>query len=162
MNRKICEREEQTSAAVLHGAIDPEIAPHAQRCTACSDILLVGEFLRNEGSLADGEQNAVPDPGLIWRKAQQRAAQRAVRLAVRPIRIMTALACLAFVCSPWLRLLLPIAQSLATSFSRTLDSNLFFSSRTWHTALNQSALLPGVFGTILLLGMGSWLMLREE
>jgi hypothetical protein len=162
MNRKICEREEQTSAAVLRGAIDPEIAPHAQRCTACSDILLVGEFLRNEGSLADGEQNAVPDPGLIWRKAQQRAAQRAVRLALRPIRIMTALACLAFVCSPWLRLLLPLAQSVASSFSGTLDSNLMFFSKAWPTTPNQSVLLLAVFGTIVLLGMGSWLMLREE
>jgi hypothetical protein len=162
MNRSICEREEQTAAAVLYGAIDSEVTSHAQRCTACSDILLVGEFLRNDGTLADGEKNALPDPGLIWGKAQQIAAQRAVRLALRPIRIMTALACLAFVCSPWLRLLLPLAQSLASSFSGTLDSNLFFFSRTWPTALNQSVLLLAVFGTIVLLGMGSWLMLREE
>jgi hypothetical protein len=81
---------------------------------------------------------------------------------LRPIRIMMALACLAFVCSPWLRLLLPLAHSLASSFSRTLDSNLFLFSRTWPTTLNQSVLLLGVFGTILLLGMASWLMLREE
>jgi hypothetical protein len=44
----------------------------------------------------------------------------------------------------------------------SLQVDLFFFSRTWPTALNQSALLPGVFGTILRLGMGSWLMLREE
>jgi hypothetical protein len=162
MNRSICEREEQTAAAVLYGAIDSEVASHAQRCTACSDILLVGEFLRNDGTLADGEKNALPDPGLIWGKAQQRAAQRAVRLALRPIRIMTALACLAFVCSPWLRLLLPLAQSLASSFSGTLDSNLVFFFKAWPTTPNQPVLLLAVFGTIVLLGMASWLVLREE
>jgi hypothetical protein len=162
MIRSICEREEQTSAAVLYAAIDPEIASHAQLCNACSDILLVGEFLRNERSLADGEQDALPDPGLIWGKAQQRAAQRAARLALRPIRIMTVLACLAFVCSPWLRLLLPLVQSLPSSFSGTLDSNLMFFSRPWPTTANQSVLLLAVFGTIVLLGMASWLVLREE
>lgn len=162
MKRSICKREEQTSAAVLCAAIGPEIAAHAQRCTACSDILLVGESLRNEGSLAGAEQNALPDPALIWGKAQQRAAQRAVRLALRPIRIMTLVACLAFVCSPWLRLLLPLAQSLASSFSGTLDSNLVFFFKAWPTTPNQPVLLLAVFGTIVLLGMASWLVLREE
>jgi hypothetical protein len=162
MKRSICEREDQITAAVFCGAIDSEIASHAQRCTACSDILMVGEFLRNQGSLADRVQNALPDPGLIWGKARQRAAQRAVRLALRPIRIMTVLACLAFVCSPWLRLLLPLVQSLASSFSGTLDSNLVFFSKAWPTTPNQSVLLLAVFGTIVLLGMASWLVLREE
>ena len=75
---------------------------------------------------------------------------------------MTVVACLAFVCSPWLRLLLPLAQSLASSFSGTLDSTLLFLFKAWPTTPNQPVLLLAVFGTIVLLGMASWLVLREE
>jgi hypothetical protein len=162
MNRRSCKREEQTSAAIVSGLVDPEIVAHAQGCSACSDILLIGAFLRNESTLADQERIALPSPELIWRKAQHRATQRAVRLALRPIRVMTVLACIAFACSPWLRLVLPIFQDLTSSSAQFLGTHLVSVFRIWPGAVNEAMMLLGASGTMVLLGLSSWLMLRQE
>lgn len=161
MNRR-CERGEQTSAATVSGLIDPETAAHAQQCRECSDTLLVGEFLRDRNALTDQEQAALPDSGLIWQKAQHRETQRAVRLALRPIRLMSILACVIFSCSPWVGLLLPRIQGFGSSWARTLDSALVLLPRTWPATPNQPMLLLGLSGTVILLALGSWLMLRED
>jgi hypothetical protein len=162
MNRAKCEQEELTSMAIQSGTVSPETTEHAQHCPACSDILLISEFLRNHGTLTYHEARVVPDAGLIWRKAQWRATQHAGRLAARPIRWMTILACIAFACSPWLRLVLPVAQDLGSSWSRALDSNLFAMSRIWPATSNEPIIVLAISGTMILLGLSSWLMLREE
>lgn len=162
MNREICEREQEISAAFASGMITAELASHAQRCRACSDIVLVGGFLQSKSDLSARELSAVPDPGLIWRKAQWRATERAVRLASRPIRWMTILAYVAFVCSPWLRLLLPSVRDLGSSWSTILDSNLASLSKLLPAAPNGPIILFGMSGTLILLGLSSWLMWREE
>ena len=162
MNQAICEREDQTAAAVRTGTIDPEIASHARQCRACADIVLVTDFLREGVTLADHERLPMPDAGLIWRNAQSRATQEATRLALRPIRFMKIIAVVAFACSPWLRLLLPLGKDLASSWSPTLDFNFAFSSRLWPVLANQSAILLASTGTLVLLGLSSWYMLRQE
>lgn len=162
MNEHICSREEQTSAAIASGTMDPELVSHAQRCPVCADILLAGEFLRKNAPLADHERAAVPEAGLIWRKAQNRANQHALRLALRPIRLMTFVASIAFICSPWLRLVLPLAQYLGSSWSRALDFNLLSLAKFWPASSNQLLVLVGFSGTMILLALSSWLMLRRE
>lgn len=162
MNKVFCEKEQQTSAAVRTGTIDRETTLHAQTCAVCSDILLVSKFLNADCALADHERTAVPDPTFIWQKAQLRANQEALRIALRPIRYMKVLACVAFACSPWLRLLLPIGREFAASFSRILDSNLAPASKLWPAMANESTVLLGVVGTIILLALSSWYMLRQE
>ena len=124
--------------------------------------MLVAEFLRNNRTLVDHERTDLPDPGLIWRKAQWRANERAVRMASRPIRWMTVLACIAFACSPGFRLVLPLAQDVASSWSRTLDFNLVSLSKIWPTTPNEPIILFAVSGTMILLAFSSWLILREE
>jgi predicted anti-sigma-YlaC factor YlaD len=161
MNQAICEREAQTAAAVHSGTIDHEIAAHARQCPVCSDILLVNEFLRENAAL-DQERTALPDAGLIWQKAQSRANQQAMRLALRPIRFMKIIAVVAFACSAWLRLLLPIGKELLASWSRSLDLNLGFASKIWPTMANESTILLASSGTLVLLGLSSWYMLRQE
>lgn len=162
MNRVICGREDQTAATIRNGAIDDETASHAQHCPACSDILLVREFLRADCFLADHEQSALPDASHIWQKARSRAQQEAVRLAMRPIRFMKIIAIIAFACSPWLRLLLPIGREFAVSWSRTLDFNFAVVSKVWPAAANQAVILLGFGSATILLSLGSWYMLRQE
>jgi len=162
MSRVICEREDQTVAAIRSGAIDDETASHAQRCPACSDILLVSEFLREDGALADHEQTALPDASHIWEKARLRAQQEAVRLALRPIRFMKIIAIAAFACSPWLRLLLPIGREFVASWSRAFDFNFAFVLRVWPASTNEAVMLLGSSGTIILLALSSWYILRQE
>jgi predicted anti-sigma-YlaC factor YlaD len=164
MKRAICEKEDQISAAIRSGqkTIGPEIAAHAQHCPACSETLLVAEFLQTNVALADHERATLPDPRPIWQKARRQATQQAVRVALRPIRFMKIIAIVAFACSPWLRWLLPIGRELAASCSKAFDLNLTFVSRPWPVTANEAMLLLGLSGTILILGLSSWFMLRQE
>lgn len=162
MNPHICEKEDQTLKTVLSGTVDTETVSHAQQCPACSDILLIAGFLQKDGTLTDRERNAVPDPGPIWQEARSRANQQAIRVALRPIRFMKIIACLAFACSPWFRPLLPLGRELSASCSRTLDSIVALLSRTSLSASAELAVLLGFSGTLILLGLSSWYMLRQE
>jgi len=173
MNRPICEREDQTAAAIRSGligggtidggTIGDEIATHARGCPICAEILLVGEFLHANADLADHERTLLPDPAILWQKTRRQATQQAVRRALRPIRFMKIIACVAFACAPWLRWLLPMARELAAPWSQAFDLNLAFLSKPWPATASQSTLLVGLSGTtILLLALSSWYMLRQE
>jgi len=162
MNPPICEREDETSAAALSGILDPEIAEHAHNCATCSDILLVSDLFHQTTPPAEHELSAVPHPDLIWREAQSRARHEVLRLALRPIRLMKIIALIAFACSPWLRLMIPLGRDLFLSGSRTLDSALGLLSKTSLSPSTEVTILVGLSGTILLLGLSTWYMLREE
>jgi len=162
MNRTICEREEKTTAAVYGCTIDLDITAHAQQCPVCADILLISEFLPRNVTLADQEQTALPDAGLIWQKARSRANQEAVRLALRPIRFMKIIAIVAFAASPLLRLLLPLGRGLKASWSRTIDVNFAFVPKLWPPAPNQTAILLGFIAATIFLTLSSWYIVRQE
>jgi len=142
--------------------MDHENSRHAQECPFCSDIVLVSKFLNDNATLSDRERRALPGPALIWQKVHLRAKKEALRVALRPIRYMKVLAFVAFACSPWLRLLLPIGRELAASWSRTVDLNLASGSKVWPIMANESTVVLGALGTLILLGLSSWYMLRQE
>jgi type II secretory pathway component PulF len=104
----------------------------------------------------------LPDPALIYQRARLQSQQKAIRLALRPIRIMTVVAFVVFACSPWLGFVLPFSKELSASWSRSLDSTLAFVSKSWPVMPNQPVILLASFGTIILLALSSWYMLREE
>ena len=162
MTRHSCEREDQTVAAVLSGTPDDEIVRHSRQCAACSEILLVAGFMKKNNASSDPERATLPDPGFIWREARSRAHREALRVALRPIRFMKVMAGVAFMCSPWLRLFLPIGRSLANLWSRVFDSSLVFLSKTSLSTPAEVTILIGFSGTLILLGLSSWYMLREE
>jgi hypothetical protein len=162
MNRSICEREDQTAAAVRAGTIDPEIASHARQCAACAEVSLVTEFLQRGDTLAEHEQIPMPDAGLIWAKANLRATQEVVRIVLRPIRFMKIIAVIAFACSPWFRLVLPVVRQMASSWSGGLNFNVAFAPKLWPFMANDSMILLASTGTLILLGLSSWYMLRQE
>ena len=162
MSPAICEREAQTAAAAHSGTIDHEIAAHAQQCPACSDILLVSAFLRENAILADQERAVLPDARHIWQKARSRAKHQAVRLALRPIRFMKIVAIIAFAGSPWLRLLLPLGRGLTASWSRVFDFNPAFVPKLWPPAPSQAAILLAFGAATIFLGLSSWYMVRQE
>lgn len=162
MNRAFCAREDETAAATRTGTIAPEIASHARQCAACAEILFVTEFFQEEASLRDHEQLTMPDAGLIWKNAQSRATQESVRLALRPIRFMKIIAVIAFASSPLFRMLLPIGRHLFSSWSGALDFNIGSPLRLWPTMANESAILLASTATLILIGLSSWFMLRQE
>lgn len=162
MKSDYCEREDQTSAAICSGTIDRQMELHVQECAICSEVLLVSKFLKDDAALVDHQRPTLPDPTLIWQRARLQANQEALRLALRPIRVMKLVACVAFAGSPWFRLLLPIVRELTASRSRAVDLNLAAASKLWPIMANESTILLGVLGTIILLGLSSWYMLRQE
>lgn len=162
MTRTICEREDNTSAAVLSGTVNAEIVSHARECPVCADILLVSEFLREDKALAVSECIALPNPGAIWHKAQLRATQYLIRRALRPIRFMKIVAIVAFLSLPWLRSLLPTARELISSWTQNLDFNLDLAPRIWPATTTQLAILLGFAAATILLSLSSWYLVRQD
>lgn len=162
MTRTMCEQEDHTSAAVLWGTVNAEIATHARQCPVCADILLVSKLLREDHAVAPQECAALPDAGTLWHKAGLRATQEALRVALRPIRFMKIIAIVAFLSSPWLRFLLPLGKEVLSSWTRNLDFSLSLAPRTWPAAPGQVAILLGFAGATILLGVSSWYLVRQE
>jgi hypothetical protein len=184
MNPPDCEREPQILQAIRNGNASPDLAAHAQSCPVCSEVWPVAEFLREETTLASHELNALPDPGLIWRKAQARAREKALAKAILPIRIMrTCALVLAIFAAPWLISQLVHAPAWLHNlgldrFSFTdqslfnqglINRNLINPSWTNQGWLNQSWLgaltgttLLGISITLACIAAGSWYMLREK
>jgi hypothetical protein len=103
VNLQHCERESQILQAIRCGDASSDLIAHAQTCPVCSEVWLVAQFLQEETNLAAHEVNALPDPGLLWRKAQARAREQALVKATWPIRMMrTCAIVLAIFAMPWL------------------------------------------------------------
>lgn len=162
MTRATCEREDHTSAVVLSGTVNLEVASHARECPVCADILLVTEYLREDEALVPHERAATPEAGLIWQKAKVRATQEAVRVALRPIRFMKIVAIIAFLSLPWLRSLLPGGRELISSWTRNFDFNIALTPRIWASNTTQVAILLGFAAATILLSLSSWYLVRQE
>lgn len=94
-----CKYESDVLDAVASGRwpdrLDAELRDHAASCGICSEVALVSALYRDEYSTAM-EQARVPSAGLVWWKAELRARREAVRVASRPITLVTGVA-IAFV-----------------------------------------------------------------
>jgi hypothetical protein len=192
MNPSHCEREPQILEAIQNDAIrngnaSPDLLAHAETCPVCSEVWLVAELLQGktqddskleEISLADHELTTLPDPGLIWRKAQARARagarERALAKATLPIRIMRTCAVVVVILAlPWLASLFAhppawITEFHLNSFSLIHPSSAHLSwidqggiGQNWLGALTGTTLV-GLSVTVACIALGSWYMLREK
>jgi hypothetical protein len=154
-----CEWEAQIVPAILSRSLTPEIEAHAQTCPVCHETLLVSNQLRSETIVSDEELGHLPDPGLIWRKAQATAKNEAVRKAMWPIRMMRicalTLALLAFV---WVAGQVSKPSEWISSFA---FGRLLLAEDAWVSAFKGMTLL-GMAATAACIGLGSWYMLRVE
>ena len=143
-----CTQEEAITAAAHRGS-------HAQTCAVCESVLLAVTALNVDrdhfGNLP------LPDPSLIWRRAQQRAREQALAQATLPIRIVLVCSCLVAAFSlPWIipvfeRLLPPLASM---KWMPTVELN-------WLTALSGTTVL-GITATMICIALSSWFVLREQ
>jgi hypothetical protein len=95
MGKRFCAKEQLVCNAVRAGSLIGEIAAHVKQCASCSDAVLVAKYLAN--APVDGNPPALPEPGVLWLKAQLRARDAALAKATRPISWMTSIG--AFGCS---------------------------------------------------------------
>jgi hypothetical protein len=153
-----CEKEEQVAATLCGASPNTEILAHARSCPVCFELLLVAGLLREQTTLAQRELSTLPDAGLIWRKAQALAREKALARATLPIRIARICASvLAILAAPWLILeSRPLWPGIAELWP------IHPSPTNLPSDLNQTALLLAVTGTLVLIGLSSWYMLRED
>ncbi len=95
MNDFGCDKEKQVLEALRSVQLSPELLNHVATCAACADLALVSKFLQSEAEHI-GEA-ALPEAGLIWRKAQLKSRHEALARATWPIRFVGGVAALASV-----------------------------------------------------------------
>ncbi len=90
-----CDREQQVLEAVRSGRgpadWDEPLRAHVAACAICRDVALVSAFLLQESEWAAAEVR-LPDPELVWWKAQLLARRAAAERAVLPIALTEKLA----------------------------------------------------------------------
>ena len=159
MNEAFCEKEQQIVAALCGGSRDAEILGHARSCPVCSEVLLVAELLRESTQIASHGLGGLPDAGLIWRKAQSLAHEKALVRATLPIRLAKISAfVVAVLAAAWLIL---ESHQLWPWMANLWPRHLSFTNRLWPADLNGTALLLAITGT-LFCTLSAWYMLREE
>jgi hypothetical protein len=92
MNDFGCGKENQVLEAQRSDEISPELMNHVATCAACTDLVLVSKFLQSEAE--NVRETALPDAGLVWRKAQLRSRHEALARATWPIRFVGGVAAL--------------------------------------------------------------------
>jgi hypothetical protein len=175
MKEHYCEKEQELVKALRGGTLSSELLGHAGSCPVCLEVLLVAEFLCEEGRTLDREL-IPPDATVIWRKAAARAREKALAKATLPIRIARNCAyALAILAAPWIVLEFsawpPWLPDLGLERLASLDlssidlSSIYPSSMAltpnWQTVLN-GTMLVGITATCLGIALSSWYMLREE
>jgi len=95
MSRIECPYESEILDAVASGRwpdrLDAELRNHASSCGICSEVAMVSAMYRDEYASAM-DQVRVPSAGLVWWKSELRARREAVRVASRPITLVTGIA----------------------------------------------------------------------
>jgi len=160
MNEHSCGEEQRVIAVLCAGSLDPETLGHARGCPVCSEVLVVAQFLRQSSQLAPHEVSALPDPALIWRKAQVLARRKALHKATLPIRI--AWTC-AFAVAGMVSVQLILESNGLWPWMTNLWPRQVWSLRWfWPSDVNHTALLFTLSVSVLSIGVSAFYMLREE
>lgn len=87
MNRNGCEREAETAEATRAGSWSAKLGGHVQLCAACALMRQVVESLLNHAAELRKEHEPVA-ASLIWRRAQLRQQEMALKRVTRPLMFM--------------------------------------------------------------------------
>lgn len=151
---RFCEKERAVAAALRSGSLSGDLLAHISVCEVCTEVAQVSHALLQEVA-PTAKDLRLPDASLVWRRAQALAQQQAIAKATRPIRIARICAGLAaFVALPWL------APTFLNS-TPTLTHRLWAMDRTFSDALTGTTML-GVVGSLILISLSSWYVLRQE
>jgi hypothetical protein len=147
MNRILCERESDVVEALRRGSFSGELRGHVRSCSICTETHAVAEMLLQTASLlrVEHEPSAA---GLIWRRAQVRKNELALKRATRPLIVMRAMSAVYVVFS---------AAWLLHYFWR---SGSMESISGWNGFLDETAWF-GVAIAVLAMAIGAWYLLRD-
>jgi hypothetical protein len=88
MNRMWCERESDVVEALRRDSFSDELRGHVRSCSICAETQAVAQMLQTASRLhVEHEPFAA---GLVWRRAQVRKNEIALKRATRPLIVMRA------------------------------------------------------------------------
>jgi hypothetical protein len=90
MNRHWCERESDTVQALRTGLLSPELRAHVLSCAICTEARDVARVILRAASLRGAEYEP-PAADLVWRRAEARRKEIALKRATRPLIFMRVL-----------------------------------------------------------------------
>jgi hypothetical protein len=147
MKRNRCERGTEVADALRTDAWTPELDAHLRACAVCAETRLVaGSLLRSAAALR--AEIEPPAAGPVWRQAQARRQEMALRRATRPLifmRVVSIICVIAF------------AAWFLRSFWRFADLGLIggWGAMTAQTAASGAAI------AIACIAAGAWYLLHE-
>ena len=89
MNRILCKRESDVVEALRRDSFSDELRGHVRSCAICAETQAVAQMLQTASRL-----HVVQEPsaaGLVWRRAQARKNEIALKRATRPLIVMRAM-----------------------------------------------------------------------
>jgi hypothetical protein len=90
MNRRWCERESDAVQALRTGLLSAELREHVLRCAICTEAQAVARVMLRAASLR-GAEHEPPAADLVWRRAEARRKEIALKRATRPLIFMRGL-----------------------------------------------------------------------
>jgi hypothetical protein len=89
MNRILCKRESDVVEALRRDSFSDELRGHVRSCSICAETQVVAQMLQTASRLhVEYEPSAA---GLVWRRAQARKKEIALKRATRPLIVMRAM-----------------------------------------------------------------------
>jgi hypothetical protein len=82
-----CEDEQKVFQAAQSGELEAPLKDHVSRCTVCAEVMAVTRFLL-EDMRPDAMEIRLPEPGVLWWKAQLRSQDSVLARATRPIDLV--------------------------------------------------------------------------
>jgi hypothetical protein len=148
MNRTWCERESDVVEALRRGFFSDELRSHVRSCAICAETQPVAQMLLQTASIVRGE-HAPSGAGLVWRRAQARKREIALKRATRPLIFMRGLSVAYVVLS---------AAWLLHSFWRSGSMKLISG---WNGLQSETAFF-GAAIALLAIAIGAWYLLHDS
>ena len=80
-----CAHEDAVAAAARTGRWTPELRAHRDGCMTCAELTLVTAAMAADAEALAGLNSPLPDPGVIWLRAQLAEREKNFRRATRAI-----------------------------------------------------------------------------
>jgi hypothetical protein len=147
MNRILCKRESDVVEALRRDSFSDELRGHVRSCSICAETQVVAQMMLQTASRLH-VQHEPSAAGLVWRRAQARKNEIALKRATHPLIVMRAMSVVYVVfCAAW----------LLHYFWR---SGSMDSISGWNVLQSETACF-GVAIAVLAMAIGAWYLLRD-
>lgn len=153
-----CEHEQSVLKGVKSGTMHHELAEHLESCETCQEIVFVAQCL--QGEIAPTiDTLRLPESGVVWRRAQQRARAKAIAKATFPIFVARVAAFLvAILGAMWFTAASPAVRYWISEIGLRMVET---SNHLW-PAVFSGSMLAGMMAGSICIGVSSWYVLRQD